>query len=56
MLFLSTYYGAIGFWMERTVTIHYVDKGAFMHVEIVDNDEEVLNFLQVLAMRRLSKG
>ncbi|KAE8804430.1 hypothetical protein D1007_19464 [Hordeum vulgare] len=35
-------------WMDKIVNIHYVDKEAFMNVDIVDKYEEVLTFLESL--------
>jgi hypothetical protein len=32
--------------MERIVNIHYIDKAAFLNVDIVDKNEEVLTFLE----------
>ncbi|KAE8817867.1 hypothetical protein D1007_04490 [Hordeum vulgare] len=38
--------GGTGSRMDKIVNIHYVDKEAFMNVDIIDNDEEELIFLK----------
>ena len=39
LLFVSTYYGPDGFWMERIVNVHYVDKATFMNGKTFNNEE-----------------
>ena len=41
--------------MERIVNIRYIDKAAFLNVDIVDKNEEVLTFLESPSYERLWK-